>query len=360
MLTGIGPLMHGVNGRRDGVPEDLDTAAELLAANGYETAAFSTNAYITESAGFAQGFHHFDFAQARSGETTAKVLSWLDRRDPEKPFFLYVHTIDPHAPYQPSEPFRSRFAAEVSDRSVGSFDHIRAIGRKEIPVTGELTADLLRLYDAEVAENDHAFGLLLEGLRDRDLYDTTLIVFLSDHGEEFHEHGVFGHGWDLYREVVEVPMIVRPPGGGRQRRVAETVQLVDVVPTLLATAGLPIPESMEGEVLWSLIDARRVAERPAVSYIDYEGRHGIAVAYRGWKLIEPLSPGFTAGRELYRRADDREELDNVVPAYSVTAGLLASMARSRLLQRSEGFASHPLPEFDDDTRRGLQALGYVK
>ena len=222
ILSGIGPLSHGVNGRRDRLPESITTLAELLRAQGYRTAAFAANAYITEKAGFAQGFDAFDFAHARSHAVTDKVVAWLEALLGNEPFFLYVHTIDPHAPYEPAHPYRERFASRVTDPAVGTVDHIRALGRKEIEATDALVADMLALYDAEVAENDHAFGVLSNRLRALGLYDDTLIVFLSDHGEGFRDHGVFGHGWDLYREVVDVPMIVRPPAGRTPRRVAAT------------------------------------------------------------------------------------------------------------------------------------------
>jgi arylsulfatase A-like enzyme len=356
ILTGQGPLQHGVNGRMDRMPEELISLAELLDAGGFVTAGFVANAYITEKAGFARGFGEFDFAHGRSDAVTAKVMDWIGRYDDSRPFFLYVHTIDPHAPYEPSEPFRTEFASQVIDPAVGTHDHIRAIARKELPVNDSLVADMLALYDAEVAENDHAFGRLMEALKNRGLFDDTLIIFLSDHGEEFDEHGVFGHGWDLYGEVIDVPMIIKPPEHFGPHRVREVTQHVDVVPTVLAAVGFDVPKGVDGI---DLLSGNAVA-RAAVSYMDYEGREGIAVTLGVWKVIEPLSKGFTEGPELFQRFDDRGEMINLVGEAPVRTGYLRSIAERNLLRRATGTASEEMATVDDETRRALQALGYLE
>jgi arylsulfatase A-like enzyme len=362
IMTGLGPLSHGVNGRLDMLPSEAETIAELLRDLGYWTAGFAANAYITEDAGFAQGFDDFDFAHSRSGAVTEKVLGWLGEHAAESPFFLYVHTIDPHAPYEPAIRFREEFASGVSDLSIGGFDHIRALGRNEIEITDALVEDLLRLYDAEVAENDHAFGMLLDGLRDLGMYDDTLIVFVSDHGEQFHEHGVFGHGWDLYQEVLDVPMIIRPPGGRSPIRVSGTAQLVDLPATVLSAVGAQIPEGFEGSSLWSFVEgtSSEGPRRPAIAYMDYEGREGITVLDDGWKLIEPLSVGFVTRPELYLRGRDHDERKNLLPDFPVRAGYLASLAKTALANRSNALKSERLSDFDAEKKKALEALGYLR
>ncbi|MCP4658710.1 MAG: sulfatase [bacterium] len=353
VLTGLRPVFHGVNDPRVGLAEATTTLAELLQTRGYRTAAFVTNWHITAASGFDQGFEHFDFSPDLSDEVTRKVLAWFDENERPNPFFLYVHTVDPHAAYDPTEEFRQRFAAEVGDPEVGTFDHIRALGKKEILVTPELVADLLRLYDAEVAQNDHFFGLLLDGLRERGLYENTLIVFLSDHGDAFHEHGIFGHGWDLYNEVLEVPLVLRPPRGRDAVRISETVQHIDVFPTILDFLGMPIPSRTQGR---SLLDAAATSGTdppPAFSYMNCQGREGISVVYGDWKFIE-LGPGW----ELYERRQDRFEKDNLTARYPILAGYLASLARDEMLHLGEGLSAEPV-ELDEVTRRGLEALGYL-
>lgn len=362
ILTGLRPSRHGVSSRSAVLPEEAVTAAELIREAGYQTAGFSTNAYITERAGFDQGFDHFEFSYRRSQEVTAAVSAWLEQRDRRRPFFLYVHTIDPHAPYDPGPGHRQRFAADVNDRNIGTTEHLHALGDKAVPATDEVTADLLRLYDAEVAENDDAFGGLVEALRQSGLLEDTVVVLVADHGEEFREHGVFGHAWDLYGEVLDVPLIVRAPGALPGTRVRELVQHTDVLPTILDAVGIAIPPALDGMSLWGVIHGagRLPGERAAFSYMDYEGRRGIAAVTGRWKLIVPLSHNFTRGSELYDRDADPGELENVAESFPVRGGSLAALARREIGRRTGVLPSAEGPELGGDTRRGLQALGYVR
>lgn len=361
ILTGMGPMQHGVNGRRSVLADDATTMAESLAAGGYQTAGFASNAYLTEQAGFAQGFESYLFRFARSGEITDEVISWLDRRDDERPFFLYVHTIDPHAPYEPSRPFREKFAAQVDDLETGTVDHIRAIAARTVDVSSETVADLLSLYDAEVAENDESFGRLIDALDQREVLATTLVVFVSDHGEEFQEHGVLGHGWDLHGEVLTVPLVVRAPGGVEGLRIDHLVQHVDVLPTILDFAGLAAPTDHDGRSLRAEIVGSRPSRSGvlATSYMAYEGREGIAVEVDGWKVIEPLSQNFLSGRVLYDTSSDAAESVNKAEDRAVLAGFLASIAR-RELRRMPHAADESVLEEDGETTRALEALGYIR
>jgi choline-sulfatase len=362
ILTGLRPGRHGVNHRLSVLSEQALTMAEMLAEAGYETAGFSTNAYISTGGGFAQGFDQFQFRQARSHEVTDDVVRWLAAREERRPFFLYVHTVDPHAPYDPRPRFRSRFAAAVSDPVVGTVEHIRGLADRTVPFTTGVMDDLERLYDAEVAENDDAFGLLMEELRRRGLWQQTIVIFLSDHGEEFKEHGVIGHGWDLYGEVLDVPLIIRVPGGLRGVRVADVVQHIDVLPTVLEAVGAPVPEAAEGVSLWRAVHDGSTGspQRVAYSYLDYEGRRGIAVRDGDWTMIEPLSRNFTAGRELYDREADPGERDDLAGQLPVRAGLLATWAGQEMARHGSGLPDNDGPEVEGATREALEALGYVR
>ena len=362
ILTGSRPGRHGVNGKKSKLPESAHTMAEILADNGYATAGFACNAYITRPAGFDQGFEDFSFRPVRSSEITEDVIEWLRDHPGDRPFFLYVHTVDPHAPYDPPESYRSRFAGSVTDPSVGTVRHIRGLASGEIPVTDEVVEDLLQLYGAEVAENDHSFGRLLASLDELGRMEDTLIIYLSDHGEEFREHGVLGHGWDLHGEVLHVPLVIRPPGGTSPTQVDGVTQHVDLLPTILEAVGVEPPEAIEGDSLWPVIAGRSSAvnPRPVYSYMDYEGRRGMAVELDGFKLIEPLSPGFLPARQLFPTAVDPEERHSVADVYPVTAGYLASLVRSELSNHRPRDASEQLEEFDTDTRRALEALGYIR
>jgi arylsulfatase A-like enzyme len=363
ILTGLRPSRHGVNSRLSVLPAEAVTAAELLREAGYQTAGFSTNAYIAGRAGFDQGFDHFEFAYRRSHEVTAAVAAWLEERDRDRPFFLYLHTVDPHAPYEPELAFRQRFAPEVGDPRIGTTEHLRALSDGTVPATDAVTAALQRLYDAEVAENDDAFGELVGVLRQSGLWEDTVVIFVADHGEEFREHGVIGHGWDLYGEALDVPLVVRAPGGLRGHRVGELVQHTDVLPTLLEAAGVPAPAGLDGASLWGAVCGMGPGPdgcRAALAFMDYEGRRGMAVRQEQWKLIEPLSRNFSSGRELYDLAADPGELHNVTERLPVRSGVLAALAKREMGRRTGDLPAVEGPELGGDTRHGLEALGYLR
>jgi arylsulfatase A-like enzyme len=362
IFTGLGTTAHGVNHREHRLPSRLHTMAELFSDASYRTAAFTTNAYFSTDSGLRQGFDEFKLQPARASRVHQQIFEWLDMKEGEDPFLLYVHTIDPHAPYDPPESFRREFAAEVEDPAAGSFEHIRGLAFGEIPRTPQTDQSLIRLYDAEIAYADRQFGLLLDDLRRRGLYDEMLILFVSDHGEGFYEHGVQGHGWDLYRESTQVPMILKLPGKSSGHRVKALAQQIDLLPTLLDLAGIEIPEVIQGRSLVPLLAREPTPEAepvPVFSYLDYEGRRGMSVIYGQWKLIEPLSGSFAPSRELYDRLADPEEKIDLAAKRPILAGYLATLVRQRLLE-PERLPEVESIEFDDQTRQQLRALGYLE
>jgi arylsulfatase A-like enzyme len=364
ILTGLLPFEHGVNHRRHRLADSFTTIAEALGNAGYATAAFAMNPYLNEGSGLQQGFDHFDLSDDRPDEVIGRAISWLDQTRSGSPFLLYVHTVEPHDPYSPPDEFRRKFAPGVEDREIGTAEHIKLLGKRKQARTDEVVAAIRSLYDAEVAYCDRQFGNLMQELRELDLFDDTLIIFVSDHGEAFYEHGAMGHGWDLYKEVVEVPLIVRPPGGMVQKRVANPRQLVDIVPTVLTYVGLALPRELSG---LSLSSSEMAGERvtgsvggsPVFSYMDYDGRRGVSAISGRWKLIEPLSDSFLPQRVLFDRLADPSEAENLAYQHPVLAGWLASLARKQVLSLDSAEPPDKV-EFDEKTERQLRALGYIE
>ena len=204
MFTGVWPPVHGATGWKHKLPESLETLPEALQAVGYRTGAVVTNPNIVSDYGFARGFDDFRRILKRpSPQVNEVVFEWLESGGEDRPFFLYVHTMDPHAPYRPPEPWLSRFAPRTSEMPTWT-------PRWRWPL--EALPFLLDLYDAEIAFNDDSFGALLRRLEDLGAYDDTLIVVVSDHGEEFKEYGKWRHGANLFPATLHVPLIVKFPG----------------------------------------------------------------------------------------------------------------------------------------------------
>ncbi len=228
MLTGRLPTEHGV---RDNVGYSYDgdrfpNLPAVLHAAGYATAAAVSAYVLRPETGMNHGFDVYDagipvhfndslgLSQRPGGQTADAALGWVETVK-DRPFFLFLHLYEPHTPYAPLEPFASRYAG--------------------------------RPYDGEIATADSIVGRVLAGLKERGIYDRAVILLVSDHGEGLNDHGEQEHGIFLYREALQVPMILKLPGGARGgRRVAAPAQIVDVFPTLLSLVGVAPPKEAAG------------------------------------------------------------------------------------------------------------------
>ena len=260
LLTGVGPERHGIRELSHGMEESFATLPERLRELGHATAGFSANANVTADTGFAQGFDRFEYAAVDVDDLARQALAWLDELTPEEPFFVMILSVEPHASFAPAEPFRSRFAAGVDDPELGSVAHLRALSNREAASTPDVVEKLFLLYDGEIAWNDHVFGKFQHELdrRGRD----PLVAVIADHGEAFEERGVFGHAWDLHREVLDIPFLIHLPGQTEGRRVGLPVQQADLLPTLIEIAGGEPGPGIEGDSLVPLAP-RRSDRRPA-------------------------------------------------------------------------------------------------
>lgn len=368
ILTGVGPAAHGANDSLEILSEDNVTLAETLRVAGMPTVAFVGNANVSSEFGFRQGFDHFvlfppggskgERMLAPSERVGRRVLPWLGRQTDGRPFFLYVHTTDPHEPYEPPRRERELHAPDVVDPTVGSLEVVKQLKLGKTP-EGVRLDDLVALYAAEVATNDRTFGLFVERLKELDLYDDSLIIFLSDHGEEFREHGVWGHARDLYGEVLDLPLIVKFPvrEGWGGRRVEALAQHIDIVPTVLGYLGLPAPSGVEGRNLVPLVTSDGEWEGEGVAHLRLFDRSQAAAVSGPWKLIRDYGPD--GGAELYDRSRDPRERINLIEERSVVAGYLDMMIRRSRLAGSKQEAP-ALEALDPQTKENLRLLGYVE
>ncbi len=371
ILTGLAPQVHGATRLERRLPPTVRSLAEVLKEAGYRTGGWSANAHVTETTGFDQGFDRFEFLPdvASADLLAARARAWLDEKteggEAAAPFFLYLHAIDPHAPYEPPEDLRRRFApqAPASSGRLPAIQRVyRALDRKR-PEARAMLANLSALYDADIAAVDRSFGALLDELGRRGDLARTLVVVISDHGEEFGEHGALGHGRTLHREVLDVPWIVHLPGQTAGRRISEPAAHLDVMPTLLSALGIPATAAFEaglrGIDRLAVRDAASPpeADRPLFSHLDYEGRQGGSVRLGDWHLVDPWSRKFGRSPRLFNFATDPAETRDLAAEKPVRTGYLRSLLRAeQLAVRHRAAASAPLrPE----ERKALEALGYL-
>ena len=373
LLTGLLPQRHGAVGRADPLPAALERLPERLQLAGYETFAVVTNSTVSADFGFDLGFHEFVMLGEGAGPevhqlsdaVNRQVASWLRRRErdpraPAHPFFAWLHTSDPHEPYAPRSPWRERFAAAPLRPDIVKGPAVwRALREDPHLDVARVAADLASLYDAEIAFNDAQFGALLERLRARHLYDETLIVLLSDHGEEFYEHGGFSHGATLYEEQLHVPLLVKFPGSWKAgTRVPVPVQHVDLLPTLLAALGLPAPDGLPGSNLMPLV-AGAAPPEPRELLAHLVAPYDLLEAVRRGpaKLVRTRDRGGAVSFERYDLAADASERENLYdPDGVVDAYLRGVIARAAVAAAAAG----SIEDLDPDMAERLRALGYIR
>jgi len=370
LFTGVDPPVHGAMTLRQGFRPEVPTLTESLAAAGYETAAFVTNVNVAGRWGFGRGFDVYEYLpedetsetlHVRSDVLTARAREWLDRADPSRPFFLYVHATDPHSPYAPPDDLARIWA---NGRCGGA---AKRLLERVKPQPSRLTPDELRqliaCYDAEIVFNDRSFGALVADLARRRRLDDTIVVVTADHGEEFLDHRGLEHGRTLYDELLRIPLVMRFPDAGlRARRVEAVARQIDVMPTLLAYLGLPLPAEVRGRsLLGAIAGDRPEASVEAYAYTQLGGRSRQSITVDRWKVIEsernsvPLQI-FDLGRdpaERVNRAPERPWLAEY--AREAFAMWLAELPRTP----ADGGLTAP-PEADAETMRRLRALGYVE
>lgn len=384
LFTGLLPMTHQATQESEWLADGFDTLAERLAGAGWQTAAFSNNAWVGPQTNLLQGFEHVEELWRIPGpegerRTREAVRHWLAARDPKRPFFVFVNLMEPHWPYTAPRALQDRFidpAVPEARRRAANFGTVEwyLSGGHVAPELQALRSDL---YDAEIASADETLGGLLASLEDQGLSDETLTVVTSDHGELLGEHGHQGHAFTLYDGVVHIALLVRPPGGVPGGAVRDDpVQLTDLHATLVAAAGLA-PGGDARSVGRDLLAGPAPADRPIVAeyyrpdqYLAYfpeeARRDGKLRPYeRRIRSIQVGSDKLVWGSdghdELYDLAEDPGEEHDRLAGSPDTAGRL----EQRLTELVESHqaptpAAVPHPEPDAATRERLRELGYVR
>ena len=358
ILTGTYPQFHQVADFQLHLSKDLPYAPALLKAQGYHTAAFVGSIVLDPAQGLSVGFDRgFDYYDARyhmalpgedhysstgrrAADVVAHALAWLNTREPG-PFFMWVHVYDAHYPYDPPEPFLSKYKSEP--------------------------------YDGGVAYVDSVMGKLLDELRGRGLFDNSIIAVMADHGESLGDHGEEFHGFFLYDATIHVPLLLKLPGDRfAGKRVDESVGLVDVLPTILQAAGIAVPQEMQGKSLLDLMMESKSKPLPAAGMgvlppsstpppLYAETEYGVR-AY-GWSAIRSLR----TSKYLFIEAPRRELYDlsadpNAEHDLSATSKAVADTLQNQLddfRRKTSRNVEAPTAPTDPEAQEKLAALGYT-
>ena len=402
LLTGLTPTRHGVTGSdralREALhgdrvlhrlPASIMTLAEALAARGWSTGAFTGGTTLDPRIGFDQGFDTYDTSMVKlNRERVGRVLRWIDAQ--EKPFFLFWHTFEVHAPYV-APTFLGDVLPEARARALGrrlqglpekgGWVQVRAakrVMRSHDAYTPEVTR---ALYDGGVRSFDRWLGVLLDFLRARGLDQRTLLVLTSDHGEQLGEEGrpaPFGdgfynvHGHTLYEELVHVPLIIRFPGQKVGRRIPQVTASIDVMPTILDVLGLPVPPEVQGRSLRPLWESPGDWEpRAALSESLSEGEEMKGLRDEGYKLVLSIPAPVVEARgrsfvppdaeaSLFDLLRDPGERHDLLDAEDGPSARRARTMEEDLRRRLVVVGTPETGSISPETLEGLKALGYVE
>ena len=337
MLTGTNPTYHGVH---DNIMYRLDdesnvTLAELAREHGFTTGAIVSGSVLDARFGLRQGFESYDqvgghrttasdLYERNAGQTNRVALDWLDRHHDER-FFLFLHYYDPHAPYDPPPPFASQYATNP--------------------------------YAGEIAYTDKCVGQIIARLKELDLYDSTLIVIVSDHGEMLGEHGEKTHDYFIYQGAIRVPLVIRVPGLHEPRRVKSIAGVIDVLPTVCGLLGIEPPPDVQGVDLTPALHGRAPVSLPGVycqslTPTKYGGNALVGIVTDRWKFIH------TTRAELYDLTADPREQTNLVQAQPGEAARLQDLLKQMLTAQRRDVSARQ-SDIDPEVERKLGALGYT-
>jgi arylsulfatase A-like enzyme len=364
----------------DGAP----TLAERLAGAGYHTLGVTAAGVVSRAQGLSRGFDDWtELARVNFRSVMPEVLDAVTsarNRQPERPLFLFLHTYDIHGPYEVPRDHRSRprsLPTKTEDerswwRRQQALGHHRYLDLARYQGTGQV----IDAYDAGIRFVDAQLALFFEVLEAQGWLDDSLVIVTSDHGEAFFEHGLYiGHSYSLFDSELRVPLIVRSPGQKQAQRSAELVDLTDLVPLVLDTVGLPVPEGLPG----SNPLARAAGALPTRKTVRAESAHSGSSTIRSltWKVVsapmafgdprmrvsDDLASTFASGRLVFDLASDPREMRNL-------AATELSEEPRRLLhlvdeldapgRRSAEFSLEDTEGLDESFLEQLRALGYLE
>ena len=368
MITGRFPRSHGVINplvRWDAkgvLGQEQLTLAEILKAEGYACYGYVTNPNVVGRFGFDQGYDEYGRVQSMRADEVNRLAMGKISTDLRRPFFLYLHYMEPHSPYKAPEAYASKFLdSGYSGEVTGDHGQLDQIVAGEFHVDDADVTRLRALYDQEIRGFDDAFQSLLDSLRAKALDENTVIVFIADHGEEFLEHGSVLHGYTLYEEQLRVPMIIYDPRLDGPVTVDAVTRHVDLLPTLLELADLEPNGGIQGHSLVPLMHGED-SEDEAVPVFAQASLMAVKTVRKrslmldGWKIIESAIPHPRV--ELYNLEEDPHEQRDLSQANAEKTR--AMMARIHEFAEKLPQAESQTVQLNRQETEVLRSLGYIR
>ncbi|MGB8332769.1 MAG: sulfatase [Polyangiales bacterium] len=375
ILTGLHPQTHQQKTGDAALPSSAELLSEHLQDQGFATGGFIANGYVSDRFGFDQGWDDYTNYIREAKSTEAKDVfedagNWIEAHKDGR-FFAYIQTIDPHVPYDPPSEYLamydpSEYTGQIKPRMTGDLLEKAKRNPPQVVFDQRDKQRLKALHDGEITKHDQFLGMFLARLAELGLSEDTLIVVTADHGEEFDDHGSWGHGHSVYQELLHVPLMFRLPNrlpAGTQ--VGAAVSTLDVSATVTELLGVPAMEQNEGHELVGLM-LGQAPSRPTVAFSDFQDDRRVITAGR-WKLV--LRANLTSTMfDLVADPLEKAELDDsafpIGRRYSrmLLGQFLGATARGDWLsaeQKGGTQLQRENAEMDNTIRDQLRALGYA-
>ncbi len=376
MLFSLNTASHQVYFNDQKIDGSLPSLATHLRKKGYITHGITGGGYVSGIYGFDKDFDWYEEpvtgSTAQNGQDEVKQLwgktaAWMDRHS-NKPFFLFLHTFQIHGPYASPEPYnRMYLEKDAAWNNIRLVDFLNENG-DDYPFTAEEQANIMGLYDGEIRyTDDFLIRQLTSKLRELGIYDNTLIVLTSDHGEEFNDHGGWLHGRNLYDELLRVPLIFKfPKSAHKGQRVDSLCRIIDILPTVLEMVGIPFePDSVEGRSLMDFLSGNEKNDRQFISDLAHKNVPEpcpalIATNSNNLKFIIKKSADGIKDIETYdMRRDPREKNNIFLRTQKLRDQVIRFLdayyeERAKLVRRQERIS------INKELEEKLKALGYLR
>ncbi|MBC7361873.1 MAG: sulfatase [Candidatus Aminicenantes bacterium] len=374
LMTSLYPHQHGACYWKSSLSKQLETIAEFFKNSGYKTFAVQTNPVLSKDYGFDQGFDKYiQKTNAGADDVTASFIKWLEKNKKRK-FFAYLHFFDTHAPYDAPEEYGQKFGARPDQLfRAGNFKTIDVRLMDLIGIKQEDKEGLVSLYDGAVNYVDSNFKNIIYKLEEMNLRNKTVIVFTSDHGEEFFEHNGYDHGHTQYQEIIKIPLIIGYGDNLIPEKIDKPVQLVDLMPIIFQIAGIKEKnEIFRGKDLSSII---RGARKEIFSEIILLGDEKKALIVNQWKLIENtgkvhsdtlelfgditryIIPGYRERYELYDLSTDPFEQKDLSNSEKLEVVKLRAVMRK--YKYTEAVIRNEVIKDRNKKLEDIKSLGYI-
>lgn len=337
MMTGTIPPYHGIHNNGYTLEQSNVTLAEILRDNGFVTGAVISAFVMHKQFGLNQGFDTYNdsfknpfgslgITERKGRETNRIAMKWLTEHKDQRAF-LFLHYFDPHQGYEPPEPFATEFQNNP--------------------------------YAGEISYVDYCIGQVVDKLKELSIYDSTLLIITSDHGEMLGEHGEGTHSYFIYQSAIKVPLIIKLPGKYKSRTVEELAGLVDITPTICGLLDIELPKRVQGKDLSAYLTEPSSSHQDRTIYCEsfcptiYGAAPLLGLVTNTWKYIQTTRP------ELYNLPEDPYESNDLIKQQPQMARILQDRLKQILEQTVSKKKSDSISALDQESRKQLESLGYV-